>query len=181
MNEMASISYQQPAYSAAAQKALDRKPRLFINGEWVDSSHEATIDVEDPSTGKIVSRIVDASDRDVDRAVAAARAAFDDGRWSSLPPMARERTINRLADLIEANADELAELEAIDNGKPKGMAAAIDVPAAASQLRFMAGWSSKVAGETTAPYTMPGGTVFSYTVREPVASARRSCRGTSRC
>jgi phenylacetaldehyde dehydrogenase len=168
MNEMASLDFRQPEYSAAAKAFIGRRPQLFINGEWVDSSHGATIDVEDPSTGKIITKIVDASDRDVDRAVAAARAAFDDGRWSGLPPMVRDRTINRLADLIDAHADELAELEAIDNGKPKGMAAAVDVPAAASQLRFMAGWSAKVGGETVPPYTIPGGAFFSYTLKEPV-------------
>jgi len=168
MNEMAAVSFEQPAYSDSVQKFIARKPQLLINNEWVDSSHGTTIDVEDPSTGRIIGKIVDASDRDVDRAVAAARNAFDDGRWSGLPPMQRERTLNRLADLIEAHADEFAELEAIDNGKPKGMAAAVDIPGAASQLRFMAGWASKTGGETTAPYTMPAGTVFSYTVKEPV-------------
>jgi phenylacetaldehyde dehydrogenase len=168
MNDMTPASFQQRDYSEAARKALARKPGLFINNEWVSSSHGATIAVEDPSTGKEISQVVDASDKDVDRAVAAARAAFDDGRWSNLPPMVRERTMHRLADLMEANADELAELEAIDNGKPKGMAAAVDIPGAISQIRFMAGWASKVAGETTAPYTMPAGTVFSYTVKEPV-------------
>jgi phenylacetaldehyde dehydrogenase len=168
MNDMTPIKLEQRPYSAAAQAALARKPALFINNEWTQSSHGATIASEDPSTGKEISHFVDASDKDVDRAVAAARAAFDDGRWSNLPPMVRERTMHRLADLIEAQADEFAELEAIDNGKPKGMAAAVDIPGAISQLRFMAGWASKVAGETTAPYTMPAGTVFSYTVREPV-------------
>lgn len=168
MNEMSANGFIQPAYSPAAQQFLTRKPQLFINNQWVESSHGATIDVEDPSSGKIISKIVEASDADVDRAVAAARAAFDDGRWSGLPPMTRERTMNRLADLMEAHADELAELEAIDNGKPKGMAGAVDIPGAISQIRFMAGWASKVAGETTAPYTMPTGMVFSYTVKEPV-------------
>ncbi len=168
MNEMATMSYEQRPYSAAAQKALARKPQLFINNQWVDSTHDATVAVEDPSSGKIVAHTVDASDADVDRAVAAARAAFDDARWSSLPPMQRERIINRLADLLEAHADEFAEIEAIDNGKPKGMAGAVDIPGAISQLRFMAGWASKVAGETTQPYTMPNGAVFSYTVKEPV-------------
>lgn len=168
MNDVTTISRAQRAYSAAATKALARKPALFINNEWVASSHDAVIEVEDPSSGKIVSHIADASDRDVDRAVAAARNAFDDGRWTGLPPMARERIMNRLADLLEAHADEFAELEAIDNGKPKGMAGAIDVPGAVSQLRFMAGWASKISGETTQPYTMPNGTVFSYTVKEPV-------------
>jgi phenylacetaldehyde dehydrogenase len=168
MNEMTPVSYAQLAYSPAAQAALARKPALFIGNEWVESSHGATIPVEDPSNGTIVSHIADASDRDVDRAVAAARAAFDDGRWSALAPMARERIMHRLADLLEAHMDEFAELEAIDNGKPKGMAGAIDIPGAISQIRFMAGWASKVAGETTAPYTMPAGMVFSYTVKEPV-------------
>ncbi len=168
MNEMTTISREQRPYSDAAKKSLSRKPALFINNEWVASSHDATLPVEDPSSGKEVSRVVDASDKDVDRAVAAARAAFDDGRWSNLPPMVRERTMNRLADLLEAHADEFAELEAIDNGKPKGMAGAVDIPGAISQIRFMAGWASKVAGETTPPYTMPAGTVFSYTVKEPV-------------
>lgn len=168
MNEMTTISREQRPYSEAAKKALSRKPALFINNEWVASSHDATIPVEDPSCGKEVSRIVDASDKDVDRAVAAARAAFDDGRWSNLPPMVRDRTMHRLAELLEAHADEFAELEAIDNGKPKGMAGAVDIPGAISQIRFMAGWASKVGGETTAPYTMPAGTVFSYTVKEPV-------------
>src|ERR1700751_6145804 len=93
-------SFVQREYSPAAKRALARKPALFINNEWVSSTHGATLIVEDPSTGREVGRIADASDADVDRAVAAARAAFDDGRWSNLPPKARDRTINKLADLI---------------------------------------------------------------------------------
>src|SRR5499427_6306422 len=134
-------------YSPAAKRALARKPALFINNEWVPSTHGATLVVEDPSTGREVSRIVDASDADVDRAVAAARAAFDDGRWSDLPPKVRERTILKFADLIEARAAEFAELEAIDNGKPVGFASVIDVPGAVDHLRYMAGWASKLSGE----------------------------------
>jgi phenylacetaldehyde dehydrogenase len=168
MNEMTTIDRTQREYSAAAKAFLARKPKLFINNEWVDSSHDKVIDVEDPSSGQIVSHVVDASDKDVDRAVAAARAAFDSGAWYGLPPMVREQTMNRLADLIEANADLLAELEAIDNGKPKGMAGAIDVPGAVSQIRYMAGWAAKSGGQVLNPYTMPTGTVFSYTVKEPV-------------
>ncbi len=168
MNEMTAINLEQRPYSEAAKKLLARRPQLFIDNKWVDSSHGATIAVEDPSTGKEITRIADASDRDVDRAVAAARIAFDDGRWSGLPPMVRERTMHRLADLMEAHADELSEIEAIDNGKPKSMAGAIDIPGAIAHIRFMAGWASKVPGETTSPYAMPAGTVFGYTVREPV-------------
>ena len=158
-------------YSAAAKRALARKPALFINNEWVRSSHDATIPVEDPSSGREVARIVDASDADVDRAVAAARAAFDDGRWSNLPPNKRERTINKLADLIEARTAEFAELEAIDNGKPVGMATIIDIPGAIDHLRYMSGWASKLGGELIEPQGLPRGQVFSYVSREPVGVA----------
>src|SRR5262245_5633224 len=113
MNEMTRISAQ-PAYSDAAAKALARKPQLFINGAWVDSTGGATLPVIDPSTGREVGRFVDATNEDVDRAVAAARTAFDDGRWTGLPPIVREGMIHRLASLLEAHADEFAELEAID-------------------------------------------------------------------
>ena len=164
-------SFVQPDYSPAAKRALARKPALFINNEWVRSTHGVTLMVEDPSTGREVSRIVDASDADVDRAVAAARAAFDDGRWSDLPPNKRERAINKLADLIEANAAEFAELEAIDNGKPVGMATVVDVPAALDHLRYMAGWASKLGGDCIEPQALPRGAVFSYVAREPVGVA----------
>ena len=166
-----SESLAQFEYSAAAKRALARKPALFINNEWVRSTHGATLVVEDPCTGKEISRIVDASDADVDRAVAAARAAFDDGRWSNLPPNKRERIINRLADLIEANAAEFAELEAIDVGKPVGFAKVVDIPASVDHLRYMAGWASKIGGEVMDPQGLPRGATFSYVAREPVGVA----------
>src|SRR5262252_5216926 len=131
----------------------------------------ATLAVEDPSTGLEISRVVDASDADVDRAVAAARAAFDDGRWSHLPPNKRERIINRLADLLEANAAEFAELEAIDVGKPVGFAKVVDIPASIDHLRYMAGWASKIGGEVMDPQSLPRGATFSYVAREPVGVA----------
>jgi phenylacetaldehyde dehydrogenase len=167
----ASASLLQRDYSAASVRTLARKPALFINNKWVSSTHGETLAVEDPSSGKEISRIVDASDADVDRAVAAARAAFDDGRWSNLPPNKRERIINRLADLIESHAAEFAELESIDNGKPIGMASAVDIPAAVDQLRYMAGWASKLGGEVIEPQSTPRGAFFSYVSREPVGVA----------
>lgn len=167
MNDM-TPNFSQPAYSDTAQKLLGRKPQLFIGGQWVDSSHDKTLEVEDPSTGKVIGHIVDASDRDVDRAVAAARAAFDDGRWSGLPPVKREALLRHLADLIEAHADELAELEAIDNGKPVSMARMVDIPGAVNQLRYNAGWATKLAGEQIQPSNAPEGAFFAYTRKEPV-------------
>ncbi|MCW3837544.1 aldehyde dehydrogenase family protein [Sphingomonas canadensis] len=172
MNEMAALPrLSQHAYSDAAKRALSRRPALFINNEWVSSSHDKTVPVMDPSSGREVTRIVDASDADVDRAVAAARTAFDDGRWSNLPPLAREGMMHRLADLIAAHAEEFAELEAIDNGKPKGMAAAVDVPGAVGMMHYMAGWASKLGGEMIEPSSVPRGMFHSYVRREPVGVA----------
>jgi phenylacetaldehyde dehydrogenase len=170
MNEMTSIAAQ-PAYSDRVQALLKREPALFIDGEWVASSHDKTIPAYDPSTGREIARIVDASDADADRAVAAARRAFDDGRWSGLSPYARERMVNRLADLIEANIDELAELESIDNGKPRIASAGYDLPKCVQALRYMAGWATKIIGEHVEPSGFPTGTVHAYVRREPIGVA----------
>jgi len=171
MNEMTTFSFEQRAYSAAAGRTLARTPALFINNEWVASSHDATLAVEDPSTGREVSRIADASDQDVDRAVAAARIAFDDGRWTGLPPIVRESMIQKLANLLEQYAAEFAELESIDNGKPIGMSSNVDVPGAVGMLRYMAGWTTKLGGEMGTPMSLPDGAFHSYVRREPVGVA----------
>ncbi|HKR25050.1 MAG TPA: aldehyde dehydrogenase family protein [Allosphingosinicella sp.] len=170
MNEMTRISAQ-PAYSEAVQSLLTRRPQLFVDGEWMESSHDRTIPVYDPSTGREIARIVDASDADCDRAVAAARAAFDDGRWSGLPPAKRERAIMRLADLLEANMKELAELESIDNGKPMAASAGYDVPKCVETLRYNAGWATRISGEHIEPAAVPTGAVHAYVRREPVGVA----------
>jgi phenylacetaldehyde dehydrogenase len=167
MNEISRIAAQ-PAYSEAAQKALAREPALFIGGEWVRSAGGGTIPVFDPSTGKQVASIADATAEDVDRAVAAARTAFDDGRWSGLPPYQRERLMHRLADLIEAATPELAEIESIDNGKPRSASQGYDLPRTVATLRYMAGWATKIAGEHVEPNGMPTGTVHAYVRREPI-------------
>ena len=167
MNEMTRISAQ-PDYSEAVQAFLQRAPKLFIDGEWVDSSHDRTIAVFDPSTGREIARVADASDADVDRAVAAARRAFDDGRWSGLAPYARQRIIEKLADLIEANIPELAELESIDNGKPRSASQGYDLPRSVQTLRYMAGWATKLSGEHIEPSGLPTGSVHAYVRREPI-------------
>jgi phenylacetaldehyde dehydrogenase len=171
MTVMTNVKLEQFPYSDPAKKALARKPQLFIDGDWVDSTGGATIDVIDPSSGKIISQFVDATDADVDRAVAAARRAFDDGRWSDLPPIVREGIMHKLADLLAAHADELAELEAIDNGKPKGMAAAIDIPGAIGMIHYMAGWATKLGGEYIEPMATPRGAFHTYVRREPIGVA----------
>jgi len=170
MNEMSKIGAQ-PAYSEAIARLLKREPALFIDGEWTASTHHKRIPIFDPSTGREISVMLDASDEDVDRAIAAARRAFDDGRWSGLAPYARQRTIEKLADLIEANLDELAELESIDNGKPKSASAGYDLPRCVATLRYQAGWATKLAGQTIEPATHPTGTFHSYVRREPIGVA----------
>jgi phenylacetaldehyde dehydrogenase len=170
MNEMTAIAAQ-PAYSEGVQKLLRREPALFINGEWVRSTHDKRIPIHDPSTGREISAMVDASDADVDRAVAAARTAFDDGRWTGLPPYQRERMIHRLADLLEANLEEIAELESIDNGKPRSASAGYDLPRSVATLRYMAGWATKLTGDHVEPATMPGGSIHAYVRREPIGVA----------
>jgi phenylacetaldehyde dehydrogenase len=163
---MSAVIAEQLRYSAAAEKFLARKPALLIGGEWVEPRSRKTI----PSK-QVVGAIVDASTEDVDRAVAAARVAFDDGRWTRLPPVVRETMIHNLANLILQHADELAELEAIDNGKPRTIAAAMDIPAAAGMLHYMAGWATRIAGESIDPAVQGSGSFHSYVRREPIGVA----------
>ena len=160
----------QPAPSAGVAAFLRRPARLLIGGEWVQPAASEHIPVIEPATGAEIASVADATRADVDKAVAAAREAFERGAWSTLLPAQREALIWRLADLIDEHADELAELESIDNGKTKQMAGIVDVPGARNYLRYMAGWATKIEGSTIdisvgAP---PGGRINAYTRREPV-------------
>ena len=170
MNEMTRISAQ-PAYSEGVQQLLKREPALFIDGEWVRSTRDKRIPIHDPSTGREISAMVDASDEDADHAVQAARTAFDDGRWSGLSPYQRERIIMRLADLVEAHIPELAELESIDNGKPRSASQGYDLPKCVQTLRYMAGWATKLSGEHVEPSGFPTGSIHAYVRREPIGVA----------
>jgi phenylacetaldehyde dehydrogenase len=158
----------QPAYSSRAHAAIGRAPQLFIDGRWIDSTGRNTIEIRDPSTGKRIGEQVDATDADIDRAVRAARTAFDDGRWTGLPPSARELILQRLADLIEKHADELAELESIDNGKPLSFSKGLDLPVGIGYLRQMAGWATRLGGDCVEPALLPSGAFHAYVRREPV-------------
>ena len=142
---------------------------LFINGQWADAASGKTFETPNPATGETLARVAEGDAEDINQAVRAARAAFD-GPWSRMTPLERGRIIWRIGDLILAHTDELAQLESLDNGKPFVVAQAADVPLAADLFHYMAGWATKIEGNTiniSVPY-MPGANFHSYTLREPV-------------
>jgi len=160
----------QPDPSSSIRAFMANKPRLLINGEWVAARSDKTIAVFDPATGREISRVADAGAEDVNRAVAAARAAFESGPWPEMSPAAREALLWKLSDLIERHAADLAELESVDNGKTRFMASIIDVPGARDWFRYMAGWATKIEGSTiqTSIAGVPGAKFHTYVAREPV-------------
>ena len=144
--------------------------QLFINGGWSDAASGRTFDTPNPATGETLARVAEGEAEDIDRAVRAARAAFEEGPWSRMTPSERGRIIWRIGDLILEHTDELAQLESLDNGKPFAVAQAADVPLAADLFHYMAGWATKIEGNTiniSVPY-MPGANFHSYTLREPL-------------
>jgi len=152
-------------------EAFIGSPRqMFINGQWVDAASGKTFDTPNPATGETLARVAEGDAEDINLAVGAARAAFDDGPWSRMTPSERGRIVWKIGDLILEHVDELAQLESLDNGKPFLVAQAADVPLAADLFHYMAGWATKIEGNTiniSVPY-MPGANFHSYTLREPI-------------
>jgi len=144
--------------------------RLLINGDWVEAASGQTFETYDPSTGEVLAHVAEGDAEDIDRAVRAARAAFESGPWHRMTVSERGRLIHRIGDLILEDLDTLAALETLDNGKPLAVAKAADVPLAADLFHYMSGWASKIHGETiqvSVPY-MPGAEFHAYSLREPV-------------
>jgi betaine-aldehyde dehydrogenase len=139
--------------------------KLLINGELVESSTGKRVDDINPATGAVIAQVPESTLDDINRAVAAARAAFDDGSWSGLPHGARAATLEKLASLVEEHANELAELESQDTGKPIKLARDSDIPFAADNLHFFAGAARHLAGSASSEYT---GDHTSIIRREPV-------------
>jgi aldehyde dehydrogenase (NAD+) len=138
--------------------------KLLINNRWVPSESGKTFTTVNPSTGEEICQVAEADAADVDKAVHAARRAFDQGPWKKMRASERGRMLHRLADLIEQNADQLARLETLDNGKPLSIAKAVDVTKTIACYRYFAGWADKVQGKT-----IPiDGDFFCYTRHEPI-------------
>jgi len=165
---------------AQARAFIDRAARLglLIDGAWSCAPGAPMRDTCDPATGAVLSRIVDATARDVDQAVAAARRALTTGPWAQATGMQRSRLLWMIADLIEAHADELACLETLDNGKPLSMARFGDILGAAGQFRYFAGLAQRIEGTqipTSIGYQPKDKRVFAYTRREPVGVVGAIC------
>jgi aldehyde dehydrogenase (NAD+) len=147
-----------------AAKVRIEPGQLLIDGQWVDGAR--TFDTINPATGEVLTQIAEGSSADVDRAVEAARRALEDrnGQWRKLSASERGRLIWKLADLLEKNIDEFAELETLDNGKPIFESRYVDMPMVVDVLRYYAGLTTKIHGETVNTLE----TAFTYTLREPV-------------
>jgi acyl-CoA reductase-like NAD-dependent aldehyde dehydrogenase len=143
---------------------LRQPKRLLIGGKWVAAKSGKTFETVNPANEEVLAMVAEGDKADVDEAVKAARKAFSDGPWARLSPHQRARFLFRIAELIDANADELAELETLDNGKPVTQSKAIDIAGAAETFRYYGGWATKIYGETNPSDP----SMFNYTLREPV-------------
>lgn len=149
---------------------LHRRHGLYIGGEWIDSTSGGSLTIEDPSTGEPISQVVDASPEDVEAAVMSAHECFEAARWRGLLPAARERILLKLADLVEENAEMLAQLETLEQGKSIVAARAFEVASAVNWIRYTAGLATKITGRTmdvSIPFP-EGARYMAYTRRAPV-------------
>jgi phenylacetaldehyde dehydrogenase len=152
------------------QRFITEQRKMLIGGDWVDSASGHTLDVYNPATEEVIAHVPAGNHEDIDRAVAAARRAFETQAWTRMTPSERGRIIWKIGDLILDNLEELAQLEALDNGKPITVVRAADAPLAADMFHYMAGWATKIEGDTlslSVPYT-PGAQYHAYTAKEPV-------------
>ena len=149
---------------------VTKTKQMLINGKWVAAASGKTFTTFDPATGESICEVPAGDKTDIDRAVKAARTAFESGPWRTMTPSDRGRALWRLADLLEQNIEEFAALESLDNGKPLAVARVADIPLAVDLFRYMAGWATKIHGSTfpiSVPYA-PGAKFFAYTQREPI-------------
>src|SRR5664279_2582082 len=157
------------AMHSRVEEFLSKPRQMFINNQFVNSASGKTFPTYDPATGEVLAKVAEGDREDIDRAVKAARKAFEGDAWAYMSPSQRGRLIWKLADLLEARAEEFAQLESLDNGKPLSIARVADVPLAVDLFRYMAGWATKIEGNTI---PLSGGSkkfqFFAYTRREPV-------------
>ena len=149
-------------------KFVAKTRQMLINGKWVNAASGKTFPTYNPATGDVLANVAEGDKEDINRAVDAARAAFDNGPWRKLAPSERARMIWKLGDLVEKHGEEFAQLESLDNGKPLTVARVADVPGTVNMFRYMAGWTTKIEGNTIPLSAQPSGKFLAYTMREPV-------------
>jgi phenylacetaldehyde dehydrogenase len=163
-----SIQSTYPGVESSVEAFLrGRTRRMLIGGEWVGAASGETFTTYDPATEQPLAEVAAGDKEDVDRAVRAARRAFEGGPWRRMTASERGRALWKLADLIEQHGEEFAQLETLDNGKPLAVARVADIPLVVDHFRYYAGWATKVEGETI-PVSIPGQRFLNYTLREPV-------------
>ena len=160
------IAIAKPNLGKDSKAFLAKKHRMLIDGKWVEAKSGKTFEVEDPATQEIIAHVPAGDKADIDLAVAAARKAFETGPWSRISPGERSRLVWSLGDLLEKHADEFAELEALDNGKPVTNARRDDVAARSTCSATWPAGRRALNGETI-PVSSPGNW-HAYTLREPV-------------
>lgn len=144
---------------------LSKQPKkLLIGGKWVDAESGKTFETRNPATDEVLAKVAEGGKADIDKAVSAARKAFEAGPWRRMSAAERSRLLYKLADMIEKHADEFAQLETLDNGKPIKESRYVDIPQAVETFRYYAGWVTKLEGETL----NVNSNFFNYTLREPV-------------
>src|SRR5262245_59436532 len=164
--ESMNIAVRKPTLSSGATSFLAKERKLLIDGKWVAAKSGKTFAVEDPATEETIAQVPAGDKADIDLAVAAARRAFESGPWSRIAPAERSKLVWRLGDLLKKHKDELAEMEALDNGKPVTNARKGDVEGSIGMFRYMAGWATRLNGETI--NVSSAGNWHAYTLREPV-------------
>jgi phenylacetaldehyde dehydrogenase len=158
--------------SSRVQKFLQSPRQNLICGKWQDAASGKTFPVYNPASGEVIAMAAEGDSEDINQAVAAARRVFDDHThtWKTMTPSERGKIIWKIGDLVLENLDELAELESLDNGKPMAVAKVADVPLSADLFHYMAGWATKLEGNTI-PISVPyaaGAQFHAFTMREPV-------------
>lgn len=159
------VTAKEMAKDPRASEFLSEARKMLINGKWVEAASGKTFPVYNPATGEELAQVAEGDTEDINRAVAAARAAFESGAWHDMRPNVRGKLLWKLSQLIEENSQTFAELETLDNGKALSISGAVDIPGTVEMFQYMAGWATKVEGRTLS-LSSPG--FHAYTLREPV-------------
>lgn len=165
-----SVAATETALTPTVQQFLSSDRKMLIDGKWGPALSGQTFPTVNPATGEPLCQISEGQQGDIDLAVKAARRAFDAGAWRKITSSERGKLIWKLADLMETRLEDFAQFESLDNGKPVGVARVADVPLAIDLFRYMAGWTTKIEGNTI-PISVPyarGAQFHAYTLREPV-------------